>query len=57
VTAVRAVIFDLDGVVRHFTPCDTLELEHALAPGTVTATAFEADILEPTITGAWSHEE
>ena len=54
---IKAVIFDLDGVVRHFAPCDTIETQHALAPGIVTATAFESDLLEPTITGRWSHEE
>jgi putative hydrolase of the HAD superfamily len=54
---IRAVIFDLDGVVRTFPPCDVMEQQHGLPLGTLTSLPFETDLLNPTVTGAWSYEE
>ncbi len=54
---VRAVIFDLDGVIRHFAPSLPIDAEHALAPGTVESTAFETDLVIPAITGAITHQD
>jgi glucose-1-phosphatase len=54
---IRAVVFDLDGVVRHFDPCDAIETEYGLAPGTLTTLPYEPELLNPTVTGQWSYEE
>ena len=54
---IRAVIFDLDGVVRHFPPCDTIEQQYGLPFGTLTSLPFEPDLIDPTVTGMWSYEE
>ena len=55
-----AYVFDLDGVVRDFGPGDqnpVIEAALALPPGTVAATAFRPDLLEPTITGRQTFEQ
>lgn len=55
-----AYVFDLDGVVRDFAPGDQnplIEASLSLPPGTVAATAFRPDLLEPTITGQHSFDE
>jgi putative hydrolase of the HAD superfamily len=54
---IRAVLFDLDDVVRHFDPYDDVESAYGLPPGTLGATVFAADLLEPTVTGAWTYEQ
>jgi glucose-1-phosphatase len=54
---IRAVVFDLDDVVRHFDPCDDVEATYGLAAGTLTATAFEPDLIDPTVTGARTYEQ
>ncbi len=54
---IRAVIFDLDGVVRHFPPCEAIEHEYGLPSGTLTSVPFEPDLIDPTVTGVWSYEE
>lgn len=53
---IRAVLFDLDGVVRHFDADLTADIEtrHGLAPGAVLQTAFEPDLLAQVTTGAIS---
>jgi putative hydrolase of the HAD superfamily len=54
---IRAVLFDLDGVVRHFPPCDTMEREHGLPLGTLSELPFEGDLINPTVTGIWSYDD
>jgi HAD superfamily hydrolase (TIGR01509 family) len=51
--AIRCVLFDLDGVIRHFNPerLDDLERAHGLAPGAVHAAAFDPDRLARVTTG------
>jgi putative hydrolase of the HAD superfamily len=51
--AIRCVLFDLDGVVRHFdhAELDAVERAHGLAPGAVLAAAFEPDRLARVTTG------
>ena len=51
--SIRAVLFDLDGVVRHFDADFTrdIEAQHDLAPGAILATAFEPGLLEQVTTG------
>lgn len=53
---IRAVLFDLDGVVRHFDAQHTVDVEqrYGLAPGVITSVAFAPDLLEPVTTGAIS---
>ena len=53
---IRAVIFDLDGVIRHFAPSTPIDIAHGLVPGTVEATAFEPDVLALVTTGAITHD-
>jgi len=50
---IRCVLFDLDGVVRHFDHTDLFAVEraHGLAPGAVLAAAFEPDRLARVTTG------
>lgn len=52
-------IFDLDGVLRRFdrTRVSMVEQQHALEPGSLQRTAFEADLLEPVVTGRCTHEQ
>lgn len=56
---IRAVLFDLDGVIRHF---DTdhiaaVEQRYGIAEGTIARFAFSDDVLGPVITGAITREE
>lgn len=55
-TPIRAVLFDLDGVVRHFDAGFTADIEarHGLSPGAVLDAAFEPDLLAQVTTGAIS---
>jgi putative hydrolase of the HAD superfamily len=52
-TPIRAVLFDLDGVVRQFDEAYTSDIEtrHGLAPGAVVDAAFEPELLEQVTTG------
>lgn len=58
-SAIRLVLFDLDGVVRHFDPENvaTIEREHGLAIGSIEARAFAPTHLEQVTTGAISRAE
>jgi glucose-1-phosphatase len=58
-SAIRLVLFDLDGVVRHFDPENvaTIEREHGLATGSIEARAFAPTHLEQVTTGAISRAE
>lgn len=60
---IRAVVFDLDGVMRHFHPDHVVEIErrHALDIGSLDATAFAQPLLTEVTTGRisraeWVHE-
>ncbi|MDQ0727239.1 HAD family phosphatase [Microbacterium sp. W4I20] len=50
---IRAVVFDLDGVVRQFDEAHTtaIETRHGLAPGAVVDAAFEPELLAQVTTG------
>lgn len=50
---IRAVVFDLDGVLRHFAPEHVAEIEadHGLLAGSIHAAAFAPALLDPVITG------
>ena len=56
---IRAVLFDLDGVVRHFDPENVARIEraHELEPGSIEAIAFAADHLEPVTNGKISRRD
>lgn len=54
---VRAVIFDLDGVVRRWEPPDDLEAAHGLPAGALFGTAFAPDLVPLAITGRIPDEE
>jgi putative hydrolase of the HAD superfamily len=49
----RTVVFDLDGVIRHFDPDHPRQIEarFEITPGTLAATAFAPEHLQPAITG------
>lgn len=49
----RAVLFDLDGVIRHFATdhISAVERRHRLEPGAIARFAFADDVLEPVVTG------
>jgi len=56
---VRAVLFDLDGVVRHFDPENVARIEraHDLKPGSIETLAFAQHHLELVTTGRISRRE
>lgn len=56
---IRAVIFDLDGVLRHFDAAHVARIEarHGLAEGSIHATAFEPALLAAVTTGCITREE
>ncbi len=56
---IRAVLFDLDGVVRHFDPENVASTEgaHGLEPGSIEAIAFAPHHLEQVTTGRISRRE
>lgn len=56
---IRAVVFDLDGVIRHFLPDQAAEIErrHALEIGSLDATAFSQPLLTKVTTGRISRAE
>ncbi|GAB3600836.1 HAD family hydrolase [Microbacterium tumbae] len=55
--AIRTVLFDLDGVVRHFDPeyVSVIERRHGIASGVIEAIAFEPALLQRVTTGQMSH--
>jgi HAD superfamily hydrolase (TIGR01509 family) len=59
VTGIRAVLFDLDGVIRHFQPehVETIERAHDLSPGTIEAVAFAAPLIDEVTTGRITRAE
>jgi putative hydrolase of the HAD superfamily len=48
---IRAVVFDLDGVVRHFEPEASIEARFGLPPGALYKTAFLPELLDATVIG------
>lgn len=58
-TGIRAVLFDLDGVIRHFHPehVAAIERAHDLAPGTIEAVAFAAPLIDEVTTGRITRAE
>lgn len=58
-TVIRAVLFDLDGVLRHFHPehTDAIERAHDLTPGAIEAFAFSAPVIDDVTTGRISRAE
>ncbi|WP_083295219.1 HAD-IA family hydrolase [Curtobacterium sp. BH-2-1-1] len=58
-TGIRAVLFDLDGVIRHFHPehVAAIERAHGLPPGTIEAVAFAAPLIDEVTTGRITRTE
>jgi len=56
---ISAVIFDLDGVLRHFDRKDqaAVEVAHGLEPGTIAAAAFSHELMIPLVTGQISRAQ
>ncbi|WP_298867891.1 HAD family phosphatase [uncultured Microbacterium sp.] len=56
---IRAVVFDLDGVLRHFdsTRAEEIEVRHGLASRSIQVMAFLPALLEPVITGRTSRAD
>lgn len=53
----KAVLCDVDGVLRRWPPHDDLDLAHGLPPGTLAAAAFDPCRLIPAITGRITDEQ
>lgn len=53
-----AIVFDLDGVIRHYDRVHEAEIErrHGLAPGTMVATAFGGDVGRDFMCGRLDHD-
>lgn len=58
-TQIQAVVFDFDGVVRHWHEQDTAAIEqrHGLEPGCIMGTAFGPELGEAVVTGRIGHLE
>jgi putative hydrolase of the HAD superfamily len=58
VTAIEVVVFDLDGVVRHWDPAVNAAVEerHGLAPGSIIDTAFAPDLGQAAVTGTLDYD-
>jgi HAD superfamily hydrolase (TIGR01509 family) len=56
---IEVVIFDFDGVVRHWTEQDTSEVEvrHGLPDGSIMGAAFGPELGEAVVTGKVTHEQ
>jgi putative hydrolase of the HAD superfamily len=56
---IRAVLFDLDGVLRHFDPghVTRVEADASLPPGTLDAIAFDVSRLAGAVSGRWTFEQ
>lgn len=50
---IRAVLFDLDGVIRHFDPQHVTDIEHrhGIAAGAINNFAFASPVIEQVTTG------
>jgi putative hydrolase of the HAD superfamily len=59
VTAIRAVLTDLDGVIRDWSGQDDagIECRFGLPPGAIKGVAFDPELLLPAITGGVTDEE
>ena len=55
----RAALFDLDGVLRHYDPGynATVEADAGLRPGTLYAVAFDVSRLAGAVSGRWTFDE
>ena len=55
----KALLLDLDGVIRHFDQQDLARIEqrHGLEPGSILETAFAPELLVPATTGEMSRPE
>ena len=55
-SVIRALLVDLDGVLRIWPPAHGAQIErdHGLPAGTIAAAAFAAELLEPALTGVIS---
>ncbi len=58
-TELSAVVFDLDGVIRHFDPARLAEIEtrYGLEPGALWSTAFAPELVTQLVTGAITRYE
>lgn len=54
---IRAVLFDLDGVVRHFDHDPHVERRHGLPDGAIAAAAFASPLIEEVTTGRITRAE
>lgn len=56
---IRAVLFDLDGVIRHFDPqhVSIIEQRHGIGSGVINSVAFASPIIEEVTTGRISRRE
>jgi putative hydrolase of the HAD superfamily len=54
---IRAVVFDLDGVVRHFEPETAIEERFGLPSGALYRTAFLPELLDATVTGEQAYDD
>lgn len=56
---IRCVLFDLDGVVRHFDPdhVGSVEQRHDLEPGVLQRVAFEHDLINRVTTGLITRQQ
>ena len=54
---IRAVVFDLDGVVRHFEPEAEIEARYGLPAGALYATAFRPELLDATVIGERAYDD
>lgn len=56
---IRVVLFDLDGVIRHFDPAHAADIEerHGLAAGTLEGIAFARPLIDDVTTGRISRAE
>lgn len=54
---IRAVLFDLDDVLRHFEPCDAIETEYGIPLGGLSDAAFDASVLDDAVTGRATYDE
>jgi putative hydrolase of the HAD superfamily len=54
---IRAVVFDLDGVVRHFAPTAPLEARFGIPEGAIYDAAFTPELLDPTVVGAREYDD
>ncbi len=56
---IRVVLFDLDGVIRHFDPSHLADIErrHGLAAGTIECIAFAKPLIEEVTTGRITRAE